>query len=442
MHRHWNRALLCALAVVATGCPKPSEGRLDAMADLEEPALFEIVAEGAELPAPDHHLQLAREGLAEVERLQPARVVFDSLSEIRLLAQDPLHYRRQILALKQYFAGSDRTVLLLDDPSANADNHLESLAHGVIALERESPIYGGVRWRLEIAKLRGVKFRDGYHAYSIERGGLRVCPRLAAPAHSPSFAPGTLPTGVAKLDALLGGGVDWGTATLIVGPAGCGKSSLATQVILAGANAGQVGAMFTFEESPNTLFARAKSLEMPLQEQVDAGRVQVHRLDPAETSPGQFADDVRIAVERDNARVVVIDSLTGYLNAMPEERFLLNQLHELLIYLSHHGVVTILIATQHGIIGTDMASPIDVSYLADAVVMLRYFESAGRVRNAISIIKKRSGPHERTVRELALGPAGLVVGEPLHELQGVLTGVPTYSGRSAPLLGGLDGKSA
>jgi circadian clock protein KaiC len=374
--------------------------------------------------------------LAEVARVRPVRVVFDSLSEIRLLAQQPLRYRRQILALKQHFAGTDCTVLLLDDNSA-VDGHLESLAHGVVALERRSPIYGGAKRRLEVAKLRGVQFRDGFHDFAIHRGGLQVYPRLVASEHREPHELTTIPSGVATLDELLGGGIHSGTATLVIGPAGSGKSALASQYAVAMASRGMNVAVYTFDESIGTMMARSSALKVPLKQHVDSGRVRIQQVDPAEMSPGQFAHQVRDAVETFQARMIVIDSLTGYLNAMLEENFLLNQLHELLTYLGQRGIATIMIATQHGLIG-NMATPVDVSYLADTVMLLRYFESGGRVRNAIAVIKKRSGAHERTLREFALGSGGVQIGAPLHHFRGVLTGVPTYTGQPDPLFG-VDG---
>jgi circadian clock protein KaiC len=373
--------------------------------------------------------------LDEVRRVKPDRVVFDSLSEIRLLAHQSLRYRRQILALKQHFAGKDCTVLLLDDHSAElSDDHLESLVHGVIALERNTPVYGAARRRLEVVKLRGVAYLDGFHDFVIQRGGLNVFPRLVASGQAAAFRFESLSSGVSALDELLGNGPDRGTATLLMGPAGSGKSALATQYCIAVAERGERAAIFTFDESLPTLFARSRSLGMPLAQHVDAGRVAVEQVDPVETSPGELAHHIRQAVERDKARVLVIDSLTGYLNAMPDERFLLPQLHELLAYLGQSGVVTILVATQHGLIG-NMANPVDASYLADSVVLLRYYEAAGAVRNAISVVKKRSGYHERTIREFALSSKGITVGKPLREFHGVLTGVPTFVGAPDGLLG-------
>ncbi len=362
--------------------------------------------------------------LAEVRRVKPARVVFDSLSEIRLLAQQPLRYRRQILDLKHYFVGSECTVLLLDDHSAETDNHLESLAHGVIVLERESPVYGGTRRRLEVAKLRGVGFRGGFHDFKLERGGLRVFPRLIASEHQPGHARATLETGTPELDRLLGGGLDHGTATLVLGPAGAGKSVLANQCAVSAADAGGKAVIYTLDESVATLFARAESLAFGVREHVDAGRIHVEQFDPADMSPGEFGHKIRWAVESFGATVIVIDSLTGYLNSMPEERYLLNQLHEVLAYLGQHGVVTLLVSTQHGLIGQAMTSAVDVSYLADGVVLLRYFESEGRVSNAISVVKRRSGPHERTLHEFTIRRGGFKVGPALDRFQGILTGVP------------------
>jgi circadian clock protein KaiC len=324
-------------------------------------------------------------------------------------------------------------VLLLDDHSMG-ESHLESLAHGVIALERSSPAYGSCRRRLEVVKLRGVKYRDGFHDFSIEHGGLRVFPRLHASGEPTPFERGSLASGVPELDELLGGGIDRGTSTLLLGPAGSGKSALAAQYALAAAACGEKVALYAFDESVGTALTRADSLNMPLREHVESGLVALNEIDPAETSAGELMDAVRRAVDEDGARVVIIDSLTGYLNALPEEHLLLSQLHELLTYLGQRGVVTILIATQHGVIGTSMATPVDVSYLADTVVLLRYFEAGGRVRNAVSVVKKRSGKHERTIREFALGSGGVQIGVPLHEFHGVLTGVPTYTGQSEPLL--------
>ncbi|HMJ14989.1 MAG TPA: ATPase domain-containing protein [Polyangiaceae bacterium] len=372
--------------------------------------------------------------LVEVEQFRPQRVVFDSLSEVRLLAQQPLRYRRQILALKQYFAGTNCTVLLLDDQSAEVDNHLESLAHGVIALERRVPHYGGARRQLEVMKLRGVQFRDGFHDFTIQRGGLQVYPRLVAADHLAGTQQEVVTSGVSELDGLLGGGLNRGTATLVLGPSGSGKSALAAHFLCAVTGRGERGVVYTFDEGSHTLFTRAHGLGLPLAERVKSGHARVQQIDPAEMGPGQFAHLVRTAVEQEGMRFIIIDSLTGYLNAMTEEHFLLNQLHELLTFLGRAGVVTILVATQHGLIGSNMLTPVDVSYLADAVILLRYFEAGGCVHNAISVVKKRTGAHERTIREFALTSSGVRVGAPLRDFHGVLTGVPTYTGKTDPLM--------
>jgi circadian clock protein KaiC len=374
--------------------------------------------------------------LAEVDRVQPQRVVFDSLSEMRLLARDPLRYRRQILALKQYFVGRQCTVLLLDDrTSGGGDKQLHSLVHGVATLEQLTPVYGAGRRRLRVSKLRGVRFQDGYHDFGIVRGGLVVCPRLVAAEHRTPFAREAVSSGVPDLDALLGGGLDRGTSTLVLGAAGVGKSSLVLQFVLAAAGRDEHAALYTFDEGTGTLFARAAGLGLDLHGHADAGRVHVQQIDPAEMSPGEFAHLVRKAVEDGQTRMVVLDSLNGYLNAMPEDRFLAAHLHELLTYLGQRGVVTLLIVAQHGLVGGGMETPVDVSYLADTVILLRYFETAGAVRQAISVLKKRSGGHERTIREFRVGPRGVQVGAPLKEFHGVLTGVPTYRGPTPPPLG-------
>ncbi len=380
--------------------------------------------------------ETTRAVLTEVERTKPARVVFDSLSEMRLLAQNPLRYRRQILALKQFFTGRQCTVLLLDDRTSEVtDLQLQSLAHGVVSLEHLAPEYGAERRRLRVVKMRGKEFRGGYHDFCIRRGGLEVFPRLVAAEHQHPFAAGQVQSGVAALDALIGGGLDRGTSALLMGPAGSGKSSIAVQYAVAAAARGERAAIFTFDESVATLQARSAGLGMDLKGHMDAGRVGVQQVDPGELSPGEFADAVRRAVERDGARVVVIDSLNGYLQAMPEERFLTIQLHELLTYLGQQGVVTLLVVAQHGLLGTGMQTPVDASYLADAVILLRYFEAGGRLRRAISVVKKRSGPHEATLREMALGPTGLWVGEPLTDFHGVLTGTPTFLKPAGPPAG-------
>ena len=374
--------------------------------------------------------------LDDVERLKPKRIVFDSLSELRLVAGNPLRYRRQILALKQYFAGRHCTVILLDDMTgADHDLHVQSIVHGVIYLEHLSPEYGAERRRVRVVKYRGTEFRGGYHDYLIHKGGLVVFPRLVAAEHRGGGAGKKLPSSIRELDDLLGGGVEEGTSTLIVGGAGTGKSTIAAQFCCAAAERGQKSIMFMFDESPNTLFTRCKGLNIDLEGAVRNEKVRLVQVDPAELSPGELAFMVREAVERDHVKIVAIDSLNGYLNAMPEERFLIIQLHELLMYLSQRGVASMLIGAHHGLIGSQMHTPIDASYLADAVILLRYFEAQGAVRQAISVVKKRGGLHERTIREFGMTEGHIKVGEPLRNFRGVLTGVPVYEGSSEPLLG-------
>ncbi len=330
--------------------------------------------------------------LAEVEQLKPARVVFDSFSELRLLAGNPLRYRRQILALKQFFSGRSCTVLMLDDlTSANHDLQVQSIAHGVVRLEQLNPEYGSERRRLIVLKFRGARFRGGYHDYVIHRGGIEVFPRLVAVEHRLAATMEKLASGIAEMDILLGGGIERGTSTLIVGAAGTGKSSLATQFVAAAAARGQRSALFIFDESTNTLLTRSAGLGMDLQPYLADGRVTVQQVDPAELSPGEFVHAIRRAVERQGVSIVMIDSLNGYLNAMPGERFLIIQLHELLTYLGHAGIATLLIGAHQGLVGGQMIAPVDASYLADTVILIRYYETRGEVHQAISVVKKRSG---------------------------------------------------
>lgn len=366
--------------------------------------------------------------LEQVEQTRPQRIVFDSLSEFRLLAQNALRYRRQILALKQFFTGRRCTVLLLDDRTSEGhDLQLQSIAHGVVTLEQLSPGYGAERRRLRVVKLRGMSYRGGYHDFTIVKGGLRVFPRLVAPEHGAEVDSEQVASGVPALDALLGGGPERGTSVLLLGPAGAGKTSIATQYALAAAAAGEHAAIFTFDESAGTLLARCAGMAMPLAPHVQSGRVRIQQIDPAELSPGAFADTVQRAVEADRARVLVIDSLNGYLNAMPEERFLTIQLHQLLMYLGQKGVLTFLVAAQHGLLGSHMESPIDASYLADSVLLFRHFEATGEVRRALSVMKKRRSGHENSIRELRLTSSGIQVGEPLREYCGLLTGTPVLT---------------
>jgi circadian clock protein KaiC len=374
--------------------------------------------------------------LEAVERVQPSRIVIDSLSEIRLLAQNPLRYRRQILGLKHYFAGRDITVLLLDDKGvASGDMQLMTLAHGVLLLEQLAPVYGAERRRMRISKLRGVKYRGGFHDFTIKTGGITVFPRLIAAEHRHRFEPERMPSGIDGIDALLGGGIDRGTSTLIIGPAGSGKSSMATHYAVAAAARGDNAAMFIFDESVATLCSRSRAMGMDVQRYVDEGKISLQQIDPAEIPPGEFIHLVREQVERRQIRVLVIDSLNGYLNAMPEEHFLQIQMHELLTYLGQLGVATILVVAQHGLMGSGMLTPVDVSYLADCVILFRYYELGGEIRKAVSVVKKRSGEHEKAIRTLTMGPDGLQVGPPLTEFRGVLSGTPEIDTQLTSLMG-------
>jgi circadian clock protein KaiC len=363
--------------------------------------------------------------LQAVQNSNPSRVVFDSLSEMRLLAQNSLRYRRQILALKQFFLGRRCTVLLLDDrTSEGSDLQLQSIAHGVLSLEQLAPVYGAERRRLRVTKFRSTSYRGGYHDFTIRQGGLVAFPRLVAAEHSGPFIAERIKSGVTALDTLLGGGPDRGTSTLLMGPAGAGKSTIAAQYAVAAAARGEHAVIFMFDESPATLEARTAALGIRFAEGRDAGQVRVQQVDPAELSPGEFVSLVRESVERDHARVVVIDSLNGYANAMPEEQYLTAQLHELLSYLGRQGVTTLMVVAQHGLMGSDMRTPVDTSYLADSVILLRYFEYAGKVRKAISVVKKRSGAHEESIRELRFNGEGIHLSEPLMQFRGILTGTP------------------
>jgi circadian clock protein KaiC len=369
--------------------------------------------------------------LRRVDELRPHRIVVDSCSELRLLAQTPLRFRRLLLALKHDLNRRGSTVFLLENPlTPGGDPLLQSLVHGVVVMEQLSPVYGAERRRLRVVKLREVAFRGGYHDAKIVHEGVVVFPRLVAAEHRRPFAREQVSTGIAEIDALLGGGLDRGSGTLLLGPAGSGKSALASQCAVTAAARGERAAIFTFDEGLGTLFGRAAALGMDLAKHVDDGRIHVQQIDPAEMSPGEFAAEVRRAVDDSGARVIVIDSLNGYLNAMPEEGFLVAQLHELLTYLRQQGVVLIMVVAQHGLLGT-MNAPLDVSYLADNIVLFRFFESDGRVRKAISMVKKRAGAHEDTIRELAISSRGIQVGAPLTRFRGVLTGVPQVLGGPA-----------
>ena len=363
-----------------------------------------------------------------VERVRPNRIVIDSLSEIRLLAQSSLRYRRQILALKHYFSRANATVLMLDDLTTEAlDKTVHSVAHGVIRLEELAPGYGAERRRLRVIKFRGRRFRGGYHDFVIEHGGVRAFPRLISSEHRREFTRDLMRSGSAELDALLGGGIERGSSTLILGPAGTGKSLLTLTFAVAAIARGEKVALFIFDEERGLLFQRALGLGIDLQAMIDSGLLFVNQVDAAELSPGQFSQMVRDVVEDNGVGTVVIDSLNGYQAAMPEEQSLILHMHELLQYLNRQGAATFLTVAQHGLVG-DMKSPVDVTYLADTVVLLRYFEALGRVLRAISIIKKRTGAHENTIREYRIDHAGITLGKPLEDFQGVLKGVPTYVG--------------
>jgi circadian clock protein KaiC len=363
--------------------------------------------------------------LEDVATLKASRLVFDSLSELRLLSGTPLRYRRQILALKQHFAGQRCTVLLLDDLTAQErDLQVQSIAHGALLLEHSLPAFGAMRRRLSVTKYRGSPFRGGFHDYAIRTGGLEVFPRLIAAEHRRAPVRDRLTSRLDGLDRLLGGGLERGTSTLITGAAGTGKSTLAALFCAQAASDGKRAALFIFDESTHTLFSRMEGLGVDLRGHVDAGLIAVTQIDPAELSPGELVHAIRKAVEQEDSVIVVLDSLNGYLNSMPDDRNLIIQLHELLTYLGQQGVASVLISAHHGLISTHMSAPVDASYLADAVLLLRYYEADGEVKQAISVVKMRGGEHERTIREFSMMGGRITVGEPLREYRGVLTGVP------------------
>jgi len=371
--------------------------------------------------------------MAEVDRRKPSRLVIDALSEVRMLAKDPLRYRRQVLSLKEY-APENCTVILLDDRSSRyADLELHSIVHGVVSMGRVAREYGKTMRRLEVTKLRGSAFREGYHDYMIHSGGVLVFPRLIAGEHRDRNEDiSGASSGIPELDDLTGGGLGRGTSSLFIGPAGCGKTTLALRWLVTAAERGEKSAAFIFEETVSTLMGRASGLGMDLESHVRSGRIQINHLDPAEVSPGEFVNLVREYVEHQQVRGILIDSLNGFLQAMPGEQFLALHLHELLTYLNNCGVLTLMILAQMGLVGSAMQTPIDVSYLADNILIFRYFENQGEVRKAISMMKKRSGAHERSIRELRLAAGGIKVGAPLTDFQGILSGSPTSL---APLIG-------
>ena len=409
--------------------------------------LFEMVpadgfAEGQEQtllhPSEVELGETVRNIMAKVDELSPSRVVLDSLSELRLLAQSPIRYRRQILALKHFFSTRQCTVLLLDDKGATgSDLQLHSIAHGVISLDQSLASFGAQRRRVHVVKMRGIRFRGGYHDFEIERGGLRVYPRLVASEHGTSEGGDVVTTGSTELDTLLGGGLAPGTATLLTGPAGVGKTTASVQCVVAALQRGDKASYFLFDERMPTLLKRSEALGMDLRRFLESGQLEMRAIDPAEMSPGEFAGLIRGAVESHGSSVVVIDSLNAYLQSMPNEQFLVLQMHEVLTYLGHKGIISILILGLHGVAG-DIRSDVDLSYLSDTVVQLRYFEANGEVRQAISVIKTRTAHHERTIREFQIGSTGLQLGEPLRQFQGVLTGVPKFSGEGRTLMADLE----
>lgn len=381
--------------------------------------------------------QVVRLLLEEIHKVRPTRVVFDSLAELRLMAETPLRYRRQLLSLKQEFQKYQSTVLLLDDNLVNRptgrDPHVLSLAHGVIELEQFVPDYGVIRRRLRVVKLRGVKFREGYHDFKIVKGGLRVFPRLAAIEHHASFKLHPVSSGIEELDALLGGGLDYGTTSLIIGQAGTGKTSITLHYAAQMARLGEKSCLFAFDETLGVLFARGRAMGLNIDEHVQRGAILAQQVDPAELSPGEFAFRVASAVES-GCKLVVIDSLNGYLNAMPGEQHLSSELHELSFYLNQKGVLTLLVLAQHGLLSGAQA-PVDISYLSDTVINLRFFEAAGAVKQAIAVVKKRTGHHEKMIREFKLETGtGIRVGPPLREFQGVLTGFPSFHGKPEQMM--------
>lgn len=373
--------------------------------------------------------ETTRKLINALNELNPTRLVIDSLSELRLLSQSSLRYRRQILALKQLFLGRTCTVVMLDDRTAEGpDLQLHSIAHGVISLESKTPAYGPARRELQVRKFRASSFVSGLHDFSIYRGGITIFPRLVAAEHVKPYQRGLIASGVLQLDFLMGGGIDRGTSTLLIGPPGCGKSTIAVQYAKAAVERGDHAAVFMFDETKAALLTRCAGLGMSLKEGKGAGQIHLRQIDPAEVSPGEFVTLVRRAVEENSAKVIVIDSLNGYLNSMPQDHFLTAQLHELLSYLNNRGIATFMVVAQAGLMGSAMTAPVEASYLADAVIVLRYFEHAGNVKKAISALKKRTGGHEGAIREIWFDAEGIHLSEPLFNLRGVLSGVPVEIG--------------
>ena len=414
---------------------------------LEGVEVFELITDEGLSPESEQSIlhpsevelgETTRGVMAAVERLQPTRVVFDSLSEMRMLAQNPLRYRRQVLALKSFFAVRGCTVLMLDDRSADHDDlQLHSIAHGVINLEQTVDQYGPERRRLRVIKMRGIRFRGGEHDFNLDTGGLAVFPRLVAAEHRQPFDGSLVSTGTAELDKLLGGGLARGSNTLFSGPSGVGKTTSAIACVRAGLKRGERVVYYLFDEGLGTLLVRSRALGLDIDNFLESGALQIRTLDPAEVSPGEFANMVRAAVEEGEAQTVVIDSLNAYLQAMSGDKHLLLQMHELLTYLNQRGVVTILILAQHGVLG-EIRNDVDLSYLSDGILLFRFFEARGSLLKAVSVIKSRTSEHEVTIREFRLGKNGLEVGQALTDFEGVLTGVASYKG-AVPLLGDHDG---
>lgn len=425
---------------------------LDAVAEshgwsLDGLSIFELASETALDPASQQsvfhpsELELAETTtsvMEQVDAVKPMRIVFDSLSEMRLLAQNGLRYRRQILALKQFFASRACTVLLLDDKSSSSpEQQLHSIAHGVISLEQIAQEFGKERRRVNVIKMRGIKFRGGFHDYVLETGGIRMFPRLIAAEHTREFSFERRSTGSPGIDALLGGGLSTGTNTLIVGPSGIGKTTVSVRCLLSALERGENASFYLFDEGLGTFFARCASLNMDLRPFMENGQLRMHHVDPAELAPGEFAHMLRDSVENAGVRFIVIDSLNAYLQAMPGEHFLTLQMHELLSYLNQQGVTTVLVLGQHGLIG-EVRSDVDLSYLSDTTVTLRFFESGGRLRRAITVIKNRTSNHALTIHELQLSSHGVEIGDALEGFEGVLTGLPTYRGVTPMLATGPD----
>lgn len=414
--------------------------------DIDGISLYELVNEDGLDPESEQSIlhpsevelgETVQNIITRVKELKPKRVVFDSLSELRLLAQSPLRYRRQILALKHFFSICRCTVLLLDDRTSDpGDLHLHSIAHGVITLELRAQDFGPERRRLQVVKMRGLRFRGGYHDFKLETGGLKVYPRLVAAEHHRMFTDEVVSTGISELDQLIGGGLVPGSNTLLVGPSGVGKTTTAVRCMLATLQRGERAAYFLFDEGLGTLLTRCAALGMDIKPYLDNGMLSLQQVDPAEMSPGEFTTRVRQVAENDGVKFICVDSLNAYLQAMPGEKFLLLQMHELLSYLNQLGLITFMIMGQHGFIG-DMRSDVDLSYLSDAILLFRFFESKGQILTAVSAMKSRTQAHERAVREFKLSAKGLQVGEALEDFEGVMAGLPTYRGQT-PMLNSVE----